>query len=86
MSYRVLIEDKALKAIAELPAPVRAQVTAQIDALAGDPRPPRAEALTGGLRGRLKLRVRDWRVVYEVDDEQRRVTVTRIRHRSKAYR
>jgi mRNA interferase RelE/StbE len=33
-----------------------------------------------------RARVGEYRVVYEIDDENRTVRVTRIRHRSEAYR
>lgn len=37
-------------------------------------------------RSDYRVRVGDWRIVYEVDDERRRVVVIRIAHRSDVYR
>jgi mRNA interferase RelE/StbE len=59
-------------------------VDEQIDRLAAEPRPHRSTKLAG--RSDYRVRVGDWRVVYEVDDERRRVVVIRIAHRSDVYR
>jgi mRNA interferase RelE/StbE len=67
-----------------LPDNVRAQVAARLESLEQQPRP--RGALAGHFRGLMRLRVGDYRVVYQVDDDARSVTVTRVRHRSKAYR
>ncbi|MGI8731452.1 MAG: type II toxin-antitoxin system RelE family toxin [Solirubrobacteraceae bacterium] len=42
--------------------------------------------LRGRLRGLRSLRVGSYRVIYQLDDAQRTVRVTAIRHRSVAYR
>ncbi|MGO8789576.1 MAG: type II toxin-antitoxin system RelE family toxin [Terriglobia bacterium] len=54
-----------------------------IRALAEDPRPPNCLKLTG--RDGWRLRVGDFRVVYEIDDKQRNVTVFHIGHRRDVY-
>jgi len=46
---------------------------------------PNIRRLKGPLAGQWRYRVGDWRVVYRVDEEQKRVTVLFIVHRSKAY-
>jgi mRNA interferase RelE/StbE len=55
-----------------------------IDGLALEPRPRGSTKLAG--RSDYRVRVGDWRIVYEVDDERRRVVVIRIAHRSDVYR
>ncbi len=55
-----------------------------IDALAENPRPRGAEKLAA--RDDLRIRVGEYRVVYAVDDEARRVLVSRIAHRRDVYR
>jgi mRNA interferase RelE/StbE len=47
---------------------------------------PNIKRLKGPLQGYFRYRVGDWRVVYEVDEEKRVVTVLLIVHRSSAYR
>ena len=86
MTYRVLMEPAARRALADLPGEAQGQVLDRIVALADDPRPPRSEPLKGNLAGLRKLRVRAYRVAYQVDDEARTVTVWEVGHRSKAYK
>ena len=42
--------------------------------------------LTGDQAGSFKLRVGDWRIVYEVKHSDQTVCVLRVEHRSKAYK
>jgi mRNA interferase RelE/StbE len=52
--------------------------------LADDPRPTGALKLTG--RDGWRLRIGDFRVIYEIDDKQRNITVLHIGHRPDVYR
>jgi len=56
----------------------------RIEALAIEPHPPQSQRLTG-LPG-FRLRVGDYRVLYEVDDAAGLVLILRVRHRREAYR
>ena len=47
----------------------------------------RHRALTGPRhRGQFRLRMGDYRAIYEIDRANRRITVLRVGHRSDAYR
>ncbi|HEX7593379.1 MAG TPA: type II toxin-antitoxin system RelE/ParE family toxin [Anaerolineae bacterium] len=46
---------------------------------------PNIKRLKGRLAGYLRYRVGDWRVVYAVDDQAKRITVLIIAHRSRVY-
>ena len=85
MSYQLSLKGTAQKEFIDLSAQVRARIAAKLDALEQDPRPAGAEPLAGPLKGLLRIRVGEYRVVYHVDEKQRHITVTRVRHRSKAY-
>ena len=37
-------------------------------------------------RGGRRIRVGDYRIVYEIDDDQREITVVRVAHRREVYR
>ena len=62
----------------------RTRIVAAIDRLAETPH--LGAALKGDLRGLKRLRVGDYRVVYEVRDEELVVLVVRVAHRRDAYR
>ena len=71
MAYRLKVERQAFKQLQKLSQPDRTRVTEAILALEEDPFPPgkkwkRLES-TGGL---LRLRVGDYRVLYEVLDDE----------------
>ncbi|MBM4467682.1 MAG: type II toxin-antitoxin system RelE/ParE family toxin [Chloroflexi bacterium] len=47
---------------------------------------PNIKRLKGPLAGHFRYRVGDWRVIYQVDEQEHKVTVLLIAHRSKVYR
>ena len=83
--YRVLLERAAEKNLARLSSEIHARVIAAIQALAANPRPPGCRKLAGS-KNDWRIRVRDYRVVYEIADAIRVVRVNRVRHRREVYR
>ena len=83
--YRVLLERTAEKDLSRLPSEARDRVIAAIQALATNPRPSGCRKLEGS-KNDSRIRVGDYRVVYEIADEIRVVRVNRVRHRREAYR
>jgi len=49
-------------------------------------RHPNIKRLKGPIAGHFRYRVGDWRVIYQVDEQEHEVTVLLIAHRSKVYR
>jgi mRNA interferase RelE/StbE len=84
--YVISILPEAQRALAKLPKDVLRRVTAGIDKLAHNPRPPGAKALQGTEKGYLRLRVGDYRVVYRIENERLLVLVVRVGHRREVYR
>jgi mRNA interferase RelE/StbE len=56
----------------------------RLEGLASAPQPPGCRKLKGG-DNEWRIRVGDYRIVYEIDDEAKTVDVTRIAHRREAY-
>jgi mRNA interferase RelE/StbE len=83
--YRVLLERAAEKDLGRLSSEMHEHVINAILALATNPRPPGSRKLTGSKRD-WRIRVGDYRVVYEIADEIRIVRVNRVRHRREVYR
>jgi mRNA interferase RelE/StbE len=82
--YRVALKSSAEKEFFRLPDPVSTRIFPKIKALGADPRPNGCKKLTGG-RDEWRIRVGDYRVIYTIDDETRKVEVTRIAHRREVY-
>ena len=64
--------------------PDRARIVAAIDRLAETPH--LGTSLKGDLRGLRRIRVGDYRILYEVRDKELVVLVVRVAHRRDAYR
>ncbi len=83
--YRVLLERGAERDLSRISSKIHDRVLAAIQALANNPRPPGCRKLAGG-RNDWRVRVGDYRVVYEIADQIRVVRVNRVRHRRELYR
>lgn len=83
--YRVLLERAAERDLRRLPARLHDRVIAAIRELSFEPRPSGCRKLTGADRD-WRIRVGDYRIVYEIDDAVEEVRVNRVRHRREVYR
>jgi mRNA interferase RelE/StbE len=83
-SYKVLITRSATKELEAVPLKDRRRIVARIQGLADDPRPPGCEKLSG--EEKFRLRQGDYRILYEIIDDDLVVTVVRIGNRRDVYR
>lgn len=84
MSYRVDFTSAAARQMRKLPRATRHRLVEAVTALERDPRPPGALKLAGE-RTAWRIRVGDYRVIYDVYDRELTVTVVRAAHRREAY-
>jgi mRNA interferase RelE/StbE len=82
--YRVALKSSAEKEFFRLPEPVSARIFPKIKALGIDPRPSGCKKLIGG-SNTWRIRIGDYRVVYTIEDEIKKIEVTRIAHRREVY-
>ena len=83
--YEVLLERRAEKDLRRLTAEIFRRAIAAIEALAEDPRPEGCRKLTGSSND-WRIRVGDYRVLYEIEDQNQVVRIMRVRHRRESYR
>ena len=85
-NYKLQIRESAAK---ELESPGtkkdREKIVARINALAMDPRPSGSEKLAGE-ENKYRVRQRNYRIVYSIDDRNRVVVITKIGDRKQVYR
>lgn len=81
--YQVRWESSAQKQMRQLDPPIRRRVVTAIARLADDPRPAGCNALQG--RPGYRIRVGEWRVIYEIDDHVLIVMVIRVGCRGGIY-
>lgn len=84
MRFKVDVLRSAQKNFAKIAADQQNRILQAIKELEANPRPATATKLVG--RTALRIRVGDYRVIYEVHDQQARVLVVVISHRKDAYR
>ena len=82
--YEIQILRRAQRSLARLPEREYERVRDAIRILADEPRPPGCRKLTG--RDGWRIRMGPYRVIYEIDDAARIVTVLDIGHRREVYR
>ncbi len=85
MSYSVEYEPEALADLERLTQAVRERVINKITWLADNFDQITPQALTADLSGFFKLRVGDYRVIYEFSRDDEVISIDRIRHRREVY-
>ncbi len=84
MTYSVSIKQSASKALAQIARDDRLRIVDAIDQLRTNP--AAGGVLKGEYAGLRRIRVGNYRIVYEVQDRQLVVLVIRIGHRREVYR
>ncbi|MDR7420652.1 MAG: type II toxin-antitoxin system RelE/ParE family toxin [Armatimonadota bacterium] len=85
MPYAVLLSPAAERDHKRLPPESRPRITEALLALEADPRPSGVTKLAGSA-SRWRMRVGDYRILFEVRDSDQTVLVLRIAHRRDVYR
>lgn len=83
--YRLQVKRTAEVDLNRLPSPIFDRINERLLALKDEPRPQGVVKLRGSTDA-WRIRVGDYRVVYQVDDDQRLVVIVRVRHRKDVYR
>ena len=83
--YRVLLERAAEKDLKQLSTKLHDRVIEAVRALSENPRPAGCRKLAGA-DDDWRIRVGDYRVIYEIADAIRVVRINRVRHRREVYR
>jgi len=84
--YVVLLESHAEKELKSLPKEVLKRVDIKLQALSLNPRPRGVAKLKGKESEGWRLRIGDYRLLYQIDDKENVVRIYRIKHRREVYR
>jgi mRNA interferase RelE/StbE len=84
MSYSLEILRSAQKALGKISPPHRQRIIAAIRDLADNPRPVGYIKLSG--REAYRIRIGDYRVIYEIEESRLEVLVVALGHRRNIYR
>ncbi|NUN96077.1 MAG: type II toxin-antitoxin system RelE/ParE family toxin [Candidatus Omnitrophica bacterium] len=85
VAYEVVFSPRAERDLEGLPQVSRVRIIRKAESLARTPRPPGVEKLEG-MDKTYRVRVGDFRIVYEIQDSALVVLVLRVGHRREVYR
>jgi len=83
VAYQVTLKKRAIKALEDINEPYYSNVKAAIYALANNPRPKGYKKLKG--RDGYRIRVADYRIIYDILDKILLVDVIDLGHRKDIY-
>lgn len=83
-AYKVLLESRAERDLAKLEENLKRRIVLRLLSLRSNPRPAGVKKLEGS-GSAWRLRVGDWRIIYEIHDRHRQVLVFRVKHRREVY-
>ena len=84
MRYRVILPRSVQKELDRLPDDVVKRILARLTQLETNPRPSDVKKLKG--REAWRIRVGDYRVIYEIHDRELQILVITVGHRREIYR
>ena len=85
MSYELFIERRAEKDLKKLDASLFRQIAEKIKSLPENPHPLGSRKLSGS-QNDWRIRIANYRVLYEIDNKARTIKVMRVKHRREVYR
>lgn len=83
-SYRLRFRKSVRRDLRPVPGKDVRRILERIEALAADPRPPGSEKLSG--QERYRVRQGNYRILYEIIEDELVVTVVKVGHRRHIYR
>ena len=84
MKYRIKILKKAQKSLSKIPEPFQTKIINVIRSLVENPRPIKSKKLVG--RNGLRIRIGNYRVIYEINKNEITILVLHIGHRKNIYK
>ena len=84
--YTVYLKRRAERELRNLPQNIRTRVDVRLEKLANNPRPPGVIKLSGEADSHWRIRVGEYRILYQIDDSRQLIEIYRIKHRRYAYR
>lgn len=84
MAYVVFLKRSAEKELEHLPSKIHDKILEHLFSLGNDPRPSGVKKIHG--REGYRIRVGDYRILYIIDDSDKKVEVFSIAHRREIYR
>jgi len=85
MTYTIIIPKAVQKQLDALPDDVYERIAVKVQQLAENPRPDGVVKLKGS-ENEYRIRIGDYRVRYEIEDQELRILLLQCKHRKQVYR
>lgn len=85
MKYSIIFKPSASKDLNHLPIDIGQRILFEIEKLQNNPRPLHCKKIVGS-KNDWRIRIGNYRVLYEVNDAQQQIRIFRIKHRKEAYK
>ncbi|MGJ3245067.1 MAG: type II toxin-antitoxin system RelE family toxin [Elainellaceae cyanobacterium] len=82
--YEIQFKTSSAKEFRKLPPDIKLRIREAINALKTDPRPAGVKKLAGESK-LYRIRIADYRVIYEIDDSTQMLRIMCVRHRRDVY-
>lgn len=83
--YKILWKKSAEKDLKNIPHKLINRVIEAVESLSKNPLPPRVRKIIGSVN-LYRLRVGDYRIIFEIDSKRKNVIIIYIRNRKDAYK
>lgn len=84
-NYKLRIKQSVHKELRRIPQKDLKRILSRIEALADNPLPPQSEKLTGEME-KYRVRQGNYRILYQIYDDELVVYVVKVAHRREVYR
>jgi mRNA interferase RelE/StbE len=85
VTYKIEFTKGARKEFKKLSQELQDRIQAEVDELANEPRPNGVKKLKGE-ENSYRIRIGDYRVVYEIYDNILLISIVKVKHRSEVYK
>ena len=84
-TYKIEWKSSAIKELQKLPRPMISKIVSAVDNLSSNPFPQGVRKLVG-TEDTYRIRIGDYRVLYNIIENRLVIEIIRVRHRKDAYR
>jgi mRNA interferase RelE/StbE len=85
MPYELYIERRAEKDLKKLETALFSEIVAKIKGLVDNPHPQGSKKIAGS-HNDWRIRIGNYRVLYEIDNKTKKIKIMRVKHRREVYR
>jgi mRNA interferase RelE/StbE len=85
MEYRIEVKERAIKELTKIQPDIGRRILRSIENLGSNPRPIQSHKLSES-DSSYRLKVGDYRVLYQVSDSDKTITIFKVGHRREVYR